>query len=666
MFRLRFILTFEFIIAFCWLSTSPVRIPAAPGREKKPSPEAAQAAPGVLKSEANMVLVNVIVTDKQGGYLRDMKQKDFHVFEDGKEQPITSFTREADIKLGAPGRQGGGQDYLANIKPVAPLRTRYMVIYFDDDSVTPAGQLYERDQAVKFVESTASPNRMMAVLDYAGTLKLDQDFTANQDLLRNAVMMVKLSPSDPTSVRTMSVIGEIEARNRLRAIRDVAKVLGSIPGRKTMLYLAGGVPANPDVQSYFDEAIDALNKANVGVYAIGAHGLQGLRMASAEIGTVSGHGGGGAPRIPWGLLQLASQTGGFAFFNNNDLKGGMEKAAAEMDEYYLLGYVPPNPVHDGRYHNIRVRVDRAGAQVRYRNGYSDTKSPDLLAAKSEGHVLEARAASFDAGEIPVTLSAPFFYVKPGIARVNLTLSIPVSSVDFKKHNDDFHSQVDVLGIATREDGSVAARFSDAVSVDYKKDEKPAKGSPFYYENSFKIAPGEYTFKLVLSAGGEKFGKYVAPLVVDPFTGKEFTLSGLAFGDALAPYPMDSAEMDPALIEGSVPMVANNMQVLPSISNRFKTGAKPVIYMEVYDPLLESSNPEVGFLYDIVNRTTKQKVYSSGTLPINQYAHPGNPRIPVIFNLLIDKLTPGDYRIEIRGRDSAGSASTVRTGDFSIE
>jgi VWFA-related protein len=666
MFRHRLLLTFGSLIVLGWLGLAAVRTPVAPGKEKNPSPQADSVAKGVIKSEANMVLVNVIVTDKQGNYLRDMKQKEFHVFEDGKEQLITSFSREADSRMGAPGRQGGGLEYVADIKPLAPVRPRYMVIYFDDDSLSPEGQLYERDQAVKFVESTASPNRMVAVIDHAGTLKLTQDFTANQDLLKNAVKMAKFSPLNPETVRSITTIAELDARTRLWGLRDVARMLGRIPGRKTMLFLSAGIPANPLYQSYFDDAIDALNKANVGVYTIGAHGLQGLRMASAATGSATGHGGDGAPGIPRGLLQLAQQTGGFAFFNNNDLQGGMEKASAEMDEYYLLGYVPPNPVHDGRYHKIHVKVDRAGADVRYRNGYSDTKSANLLVAKSEGHVLEARAASFDVGEIPVNLTTPYFYVKPGVARINLTLSIPVSSIDFKKHGDDFHSQVNVLGIATRDDGSVAARFSDTASVDYKKDEKPAKESPFYYENSFKIAPGEYTFKLVLSAGGEKFGKYVVPLVVEPFTDQEFTLSGPAFGDAVVTYLLDSAEMDPALIEGSVPMVANGMQIVPSSSNRFKKDKQPVVYMEVYDPLLASENLSLGFLYDIVNRKTQEKVQTSNTLPINQYVRPGNPRVPVIFNLLIDKLQPGDYAIEIRARDSAGNISPVRTGEFSVQ
>jgi hypothetical protein len=98
----------------------------------------------------------------------------------------------------------------------------------------------------------------------------------------------------------------------------------------------------------------------------------------------------------------------------------MEKISEEMNEYYIVGYVPPNPVHDGRYHKIRVKVDRAGTEVRTREGYTDTKSPNLLAGKPEGHALEAWAASSEPGDIPVALTTPYFYVRPGVARVNLT------------------------------------------------------------------------------------------------------------------------------------------------------------------------------------------------------------------------------------------------------
>jgi hypothetical protein len=89
-------------------------------------------------------------------------------------------------------------------------------------------------------------------------------------------------------------------------------------------------------------------------------------------------------------------------------------------------------------------------------------------------------------------------------------------------------------------------------------------------------------------------------------------------------------------------------------------------VEIYDPILESGNPQIGILFDIVDRKTNQKVYSSNTISLNENIHPGNPLVPAIFKLPIDKLPPGDYRIEIQGRDSPGNTSPVRTGDFSVE
>jgi len=659
MFRHHIILFFGLLLAFGVLGLSPARTSASAGKEKSPSPQGETATQGVIKSESNVVLVDVIVTDKRGHYLKDMNQKEFHVFEDGAEQPITSFSREADIQPGTPERQ------------------RYMVLFFDNAGLNPEGQMWERDAAAKFVEGTASPTRMMAVMDYGGVLQVDQNFTSNGEVLMNAVRKVKFAQAQtnpsgsPGGARSRLGMGgspstadqrqiDFALRNLLLALRDVAKMLGTAPGRKTLIFLSAGFHLTSERQIDFQETIDALNKANVGVYPVDPTGLTSLV-------------GGGARRAGFGpstnpvLYALAAKTGGFPVVNTNDLQAGMEKVSAELNEYYLLGYVPPHPSHEGEYHKIHVKVDRAGAEVRARNGYSDIKSPDLLAGKTEGMALEAKAASFEAGEIPVTLRTPYFYVRPGVARVSLALSIPGSAIDFEKHGENFQSQVKVLGIASRDDGSVAARFSDMVNLEYEKDEKQAATkNPFDYQNSFKIAPGEYTLKVVLSAGSTKFGKYVVPLIVDPFSGKQFILSGPAFGDTIIASPLSAADIDQKLIEGGAPMVANGLQVVPSSSNRFKKDAQPVVYLEVYDPVLQSGEAHMGILYNIVNRDTNQKVYSSNTIPIDQYVHPGNPLVPVIFHLPIDKLPPGRYGLEIWSRDSAQNVSPVRTGDFSIE
>jgi VWFA-related protein len=663
-------LFFALLVFSNWLGMAPEGLEVrAQGLVPPQAAQSQPVAPEVIKSESNVVLVEVIVTDKKGRYLKDLKQAEFHVFEDGAEQPLTSFSRETDIPPGAPERQ------------------RYMVLFFDNEGLDSAGQAGERDAAAKFVEATAFPQRMMAVLDYDRGLHVAQNFTADTDLLISAIRNKNSLPPQttiPTLPWQMHDLGAASPPGYLLlALRNVAETLAPVPGRKTLLYFSAGNSLTSRSPLDFQNTVDALNKANVGVYTLSAGGLEGsgadagngwIHPSLAPDPSMVGNynmrppGSMGATTSkPEDLSKLALQTGGLPIVNTNDLARGMEKVSGEMNEYYLLGYVPPSPVHDGRFHKIQVKVDRTGAEVRARAGYADTKSPDLLAGKTEGGALEAKATNFEAGKIPVTLRIPYFYVRPGVARVNLALSIPGSAIESENSRDNFQSQINVLGIAYRNDGSVAARFSDKVHLDYAKDEKEAAAkAPFNYQNSFRIAAGDYTFKLALSAGGAEFGKYVTPLVVDPFSGKQLTVSGPAFGDRAIASLLSSSDMDQKNIEGSVPMVAAGMQVVPSSSNHFVPGAQPVVYVEVYDPLLESSNPQMGILFNIVNAKTNQKVYSSNTLPVGGSAHPGNPLVPVIFKLPIDKLPAGVYTLEIWARDSAGNVSESRTGNFSIE
>jgi VWFA-related protein len=660
MFRYRLIGASGFLIALAWLGLAPLRTPAVSGGQKKP--ETVPVPTGVIKSEASLVLVDVVVTDKKKHVLKDLTQKDFHVFEDGAERNIVSFSREGDIRPDSPGRQ------------------RYMVLFFDNSSTDPEFQMVARDAARNFVEMTASPNRMMSVVDFDNGMHVAQNFTANGDLLNDAVQKVRFaalqtnaSSSGGAGSRSSQQQAELAVRNLLRAIREVAQMLGTVQGRKVMIFLSYGFTMNSDLQPEFDATLDALNKANVGVYPVGAMGLAATGGAASAGAGRRGGGvmrGGGMATNPGTIQQifnpLASHTGGFPIVNTNDLAGGMQRVSEEMNESYILGYVPPNPTHDGRYHKIRVKVDRTGTEVRARDGYFDLKSPDLLAGKPEGNALESHATSFEAGEIPLSLTAPYFYVRPGVALVNLALSIPGSSLEFAKQKGALHAQVNVLGIAYRDDGSVAARFSDAVNLDYDKDEeKQATKSPFEYQKCFKIAPGSYLLKVVLSAGG-KFGKYVRPLEVDPFSGKEFILGGPEFSDKIVLLAPQSEDTDENLLENTKLLIANGVQVVPSSSNHFAKNVQPVVYVELYDPLLKISGVKVGILFKILENASNRVVYSSDTLPLDRYVRADNPLVPVSFKLPMDKLPEGKYRLEIWGRDSAGNISDSRTGNFSIE
>jgi len=566
----------------------------------------------VIKTETKLVLVDTVVTDKKGAYIHDLESKNFRVFEDNKEQPIKSFSFEA------------GSSSSSNDK-------HYLVLFFDNSTMEFGDQARARQAATKFIDTNGGPNRLMAIANFGGALQIAQNFTADPQRLKNVVNGIKFSAvapnaSDASAPQISAQMASFGSRDVLYALKDLAKSLNSISGRKTVILITGGFPLTPEIMSEATAVISACNKSNVAIYPIDVRGLVaatpqarvsapegGVRFVPASYspsgmaffmpqhgggstggggtGGGGGHSGGGAPtggssgghgptsgttggtpvrsgtngttgtnvgnlnpygvNSPWSnpsaqsrliipelpgstttnqniMFMLAAGTGGFVIHETNDLTGGMEKIGKEQDEYYVLGYTPPDS-EDGSCHTLRVKVDRGGTEVRARTGYCNSKPQDQLAGNSTEKDLETRAALAQAGNVSASMQLPYFYTAPNVARVNVAMEIATENVKFDKQKGKFHATINVLGLAYLPDGSVGARFSDAMKLDFddKKQMEAFKENPMHYENQFDVASGKYNLKVVFASSGESFGKVEMPLVVDPYDSKQFSMSGVA-------------------------------------------------------------------------------------------------------------------------------------------
>jgi hypothetical protein len=86
---------------------TPPQEQAAPQQTQTPAPAAAaeQQSGAVIKKESRLVLVDAVVTDKKGNYIRDLAEKDFKIYEDNKEQHVASFSTGADTAVQAKGQK---------------------------------------------------------------------------------------------------------------------------------------------------------------------------------------------------------------------------------------------------------------------------------------------------------------------------------------------------------------------------------------------------------------------------------------------------------------------------------------------------------------------------------------------------------------------------------
>ncbi len=223
-------------------------------------------------AESRLVLVDSVVTDKKGDYVRDLAQKDFKVWEDGKEQTITSFS------------------YEENTGNTPAAKPRYMVLFFDDSTMEFGDQAKARDAAAKFIDANAGPDRLIAVAEFGGTVTITQNFTADANRLKQVVAGIKgsaVSPNPEPSMAslapsTMAATGMPALTNAeadfgvhtvLLALRDLAKGMANVPGRKTLVFLTAGFPLNSEYESEITATIDTCNKSNVAIYPIDVRGL---------------------------------------------------------------------------------------------------------------------------------------------------------------------------------------------------------------------------------------------------------------------------------------------------------------------------------------------------------------------------------------------------------
>ena len=695
------------------------------------------AATTTIKAESRLVLVDVIVTDKKGEYIHNLEQKDFKVWEDDHEQNIKTFSFEEGAATGESAKT-------------------HLILFFDDDSMKVADQGRARAAAAKFLDTNAGPGHYFAVIDYAGTMRVTQNFTDDAARLKQVVSEAKLSTTSNLNASLGgSVFTSYDAysnRNVLLALRSVARSLNSLSGRKSLVWLTSGLPMNPDTEAEMTALISECNRSNVAIYPLDVRGLSGSVLtgqnrplsreddwrfsyaqfsASDAEGTPhlvyvlqkGGTGGGGGGRTGGGttgttggtggrpttgntgtrvytapppnmtipnptvpqprttiippmqpslsvtqqvLYSVATGTGGFVIANSNDLAAGLEKIGKESRQYYVLGYTPPTP-EDGACHALRVKVDRSGAQVRARTGYCAVRSKDFLADKPVAKQLEAHAMGSEAGDITGSAAAPFFYTSPGTARVNLALDIAGNSIKFNKDKDAYHAVLNILGVATKPDGSVAARFSDAVDLQLEKKQLDDFASrPYHYENQFYVASGQYTLKIAVNSG-DKYGRFEVPLVVDPYEKTQFSMSGLALSKEFHKVSDMSENLDTLLLQDRTPLVTQGLQIVPTGENTFKKSDRAAVYLEVYEPLIgDSTPPKVSLKLNIVDEKTGKSELEAGVPDTGASVVPGNPVIPMGVPLPISNLQPGTYIVELTATDTAGHSTAARKAVFSVQ
>jgi VWFA-related protein len=545
-----------------------------------PPPQQQQQQPPTFRVRIDYVEVDVVVTDRDGNLVRDLKKEDFQVLEDGKAQTINTFSlvdipiERADRPLFQP--TALEPDVRTNERP---FEGRVYVMVIDD-----LHTMFGRTQRVKaaarqFIERRFGANDLMAVVHTAGSTDGNQEFTGNKKLLLAAVdktMGRKLRSATANRTqeyyrtRDLRTQGDpindpedaeraFNARTTLDTVKNVAEWFQSVRGRrKTILLLSEGIDYDihdliPNTGSSHlggsmvldstRDAVAAATRANVSIYGIDPRGLTDLGDESIEIGsfpddTSLGIGQGSLYnelRLAQDSLRvLSDETGGFAVVNRNDFGTAFDRIVKDNSSYYVLAYYPPD-ARPGRVHKIDVRVTRPGLVVRARKAHVTPKKPEATNTANSKDIRTPEIKDALDSPLPVSgltmhvFAAPFKGVAPN---ASVLFGVEMRGKDLRLANND---KLQLSYYAIDSQGKVKAGNTDAITLALRPETKSRiEQNGMRMLNRIDVPPGRYQLRLAAhDAGGGTVGSVLYDLEVPDFAKAPLSMSGVVLTSASA-------------------------------------------------------------------------------------------------------------------------------------
>jgi VWFA-related protein len=418
----------------------------------------------LIRTNTRLVQISVIVRDKNGP-VTDLTRDDFSLTEKGKPRTIGSFAVEGTNRAPATGvQQPRAANVFSNRAQTGGIPPRGVTIVLLDSlntfyhrmdplSLGPSNfdngaLVFAKQAALKFARDL-DPDERVAVYSLGRSLKVLCDFTGDRAELMKVLSEFRDSPLTIVEEKpdgSEGIVNRNRAQTTMAALMAIASHFAAIPGRKNLVWLTEELPFSGLA------AGRALHDKNIAVYPVDARGL------SASFDPHYKPGGLDAMR------DLAEQTGGRAFYNNNDLSGAIRQAVEDASVTYTLGFYPEEASLDGQFHELKVRVKRADLDVHYPRGYYAFKEAPL-SEKKTGFI---RAVESPLEASGVGLEARVERVNP--ASLLISCSIDISRLEFEEVGDLRKGVVEIYTAQQDRSGMLLQKTRQKLNLSLTRDQ----------------------------------------------------------------------------------------------------------------------------------------------------------------------------------------------------
>jgi VWFA-related protein len=491
------------------VSQNPPPPPSLP--DQKPS-EAA-----TLRVTARLVQVNVIVQDKDDNPVTDLTKDDFALFDKGQQQQIAIFAQPTRTATTAPSASVNAPNFFSNrVQSNSQGANSVTVILMDAVNTRFHDLAYVRARVIAFVRSLTPQDQVALYLLTPSKLYTLHDFTNDSETLVRSVAGDSTN-ADAATRRANKLIIDAFAEsnyfykggrmgvgeNTSEAMKQIAKNVANIPGRKSLVWISGGFPLyigerDPigaraeryDFSPMISATAKMLANADVAVYPVDARGL------------IAPTGGRGyvLPNFD-AMIMIAEGTGGHAYYNTNDISGSIRKAIDDSISSYVLAYYPTNNNWDYSFRSIGVKVGRKGLHLRYRTGYYAVPESNDGSGMRDQLISDAIRSPIQMMDLGLEVHADANVSANG-RELKVDVRVSPAQMHFEKSGELWTDALDVVWAGVGADGRVLERDSDRVTMQLEQSAYDAiQHSEFSFTQHIRLGKDAAEMRLVVRDHG---------------------------------------------------------------------------------------------------------------------------------------------------------------------
>jgi len=669
-----------------------------------------------LSVTSQLVVETVVAKDKQGHFINGLSAKDFSITEDGVPQAIRFCEHETLPSDAEPLPPLKDEEENITIykrltrTSIAPEDTqrdtgksryqghRLIVLYFDMTSMRPEDQLRAITAAETFVRKQMTAADLISLMRYqGGSVDVLQDFSADRNRLLSILQTMLVgegqglqdSIDDASSADSGAAFGQDDSEfnvfnndRQLSALQTAAQMLAGMNEKKSLIYFASGLRLHGiDNQAQLHATVDAAIRAGVTFWPVDARGL----VASAPLGDATQGSPGGESMYTGAsaqamntnfqqsqdtLYSLASDTGGKALLDNNDLTRGITQAQRAITDYYVIGYYTTNTAQNGRFRKIKLTLNAdASASLEYRQGYYANKEfAHFNEADKERQLEDALMLGDPITELTVSMEINYFQLNRAEYYVPLVVKIPGRELALAKKMGSEHTVIDfVCEIKDDFGGTTVSNIRDSVNIKLS-DQTAAQlaHQPVEYDAGVTLLPGHYTIKFL--ARDDETGRigtfqtsfYIPNLNKEttriPISSVVLSSQRISTGDAL--YNTVRGKQA-AKNDAANPLVQGGQKLIPSVTRVFKSDKDLYVFLQAYTaatPAEQTASPTPAPQTQPL--VAYVSLYSGGQLAFSSKLLAATPVpntrlgvIPFVFTLPLGTLKAANYECQVTVLDA---------------